>query len=367
VYGRKGGKMSVDDRRIRDRIAQNDVTMARSYLEVDFMEWFSENQIPYGYEAFTIPSVVGPRKEEWDTMVDAIQAAGRNDFDEYDNLTEGTRWEDVRPAEVLGTWNDIYDKHGLQNERVTVEVQRSLSEYSKRMLLPDFALYIGEDFTLAPDGFDWSSWDKIVEVSGLWGVGLPDEATEEDWWDWYRVSAVAYKELAYRLLGLWDDVVYAIPNQPFIEGVSDGIPQGLRRDDSYVIFNTTSASPDLSGLYDALGLSSGDVTQFETRLSPNIELVSYERDLTNRTFRRRELEYTGIRLDAVNSNARTVVVDDGWIVYHGELGEVYFTDDGIHVRESQWRGMNIKLLGEYVTDVASTLSDDGIVENLKEV
>ncbi len=358
--------MSVDDKKIRDRIRQNDVTVARSYLEVDFMEWFSDNEIPFGYEAFVIPSVVGPSKDEWDTMVDAIQAVGETDFGRYDDLTEGTRWDDMRPAELQAIWQDIYDKHRLMDEVVSVEVRRSLSGFSKRMLLPDFAIYKDAGTKIAGEGFDWSSWDAIVEVSGLWGVGLPGESSESDWWDWYRVSAVAFKELAYRLLGLWDDVYYAVPNQPYIEGVTDGIPKPLRNDDHYIIFNTTKASPDLDYLYDALGISGDTVKGFDNLMSPQIELVSYDRGLNSGVIERRRYDYDSLNMGNVVNDENAVIVDEGWVVYHGDMGEVYFNDEGAFVRESQWRNTNMKMLEEYVTDVASRLYDNGIIDNMSE-
>lgn len=359
--------MSGRDRSIRDRIAQNDVTVARSYLEVDFMEWFSENEIPFGYEPFTIPSTVGPSKEQWDRTVDAIKAVGNREFSKYDRLSQGTALEDRRPAEVLAEWEDIYDKHGLQNEQVVVEVRRSLSQYSKRLLLPDFALYFDANTTLAGENFDWSDWDKIVEVSGLWGVGLPGEAGEGDWWNWYRVAAVAYKELAYKLLGLWDDVVWVVPNQPFIEGVSDGIPNALRDDPNYVIFNTTSASPELGGLYTALGLSEKDLTEFESRLSPAIDLINYDRDLDNSTIRAVEWEYDGIDLSVVDEVGDAVIVDEEWIVFHGELGELYISPDSVHVRGVQWENQNMILIREYVMDSISLLNNAGVVTGLKPI
>lgn len=355
------------DREIRDRIAQNDVTMARSYLEVDFMEWFSDNEIPYGYEAFTIPSVVGPDKDEWDTMVDAIRAVGNRNFDDYDQLVDGTRWEDMRPAELQGMWEDIYDKHRLMDEVVSVEVGRSLAEFGKRMILPDFAIYKDYGGKIADEDFDWSSWDAIVEVSGLWGVGLPGESSESDWWSWYRVSAVAFKEFAYKLLGLWDDVYYAVPNQAYIEGVTDGIPRPLRDDDHYVIFNTTSAEPDLSDLYNALGLDRDTVKDFEVLMSPMVDMVSYDRDLNTGVLDEREYEYTAIDVTNVRENENAVALDEDWVVYYGDLGEVYFTNEGPFVRESQWRGINTKMLQEYVTDVAEELFDDGIIMNMTRV
>lgn len=354
------------DRGVRDRVAQNDVTMMRSYLEVDFANWFSENQIPYGYEAFTIPSVVGPNKDTWDRMVDAIRAIGDGNEDMYNSLTEDTPWSDMSAFEVRTTWGNIYDKHRLGAEDVFVPSQEALANFDKRLIMPDFSLYMDADTKIAGGGFDWSDWDYIVEVSGLWGVGLPGESTEEDWWEWYRVSAVAFKEFVYKLLGIWESVIYAVPNQPFIEGVSSGMPNGLRDDDNYVIFNTTTATPDLGGLYDAIGLSGSDVSDFETRLSPDIKPVRQERDLDNERVNSVEHSYNSLDLSRADQNENAVVVSDGWLVYHGELGEVYLSGGSVHVRESQWRNTNMIMLREYISDVLSILTEDGIVRGFAE-
>jgi hypothetical protein len=357
--------MSSSESGIRDRIAQNDVTEMRSYLEVDFAEWFSENGISYGYEPFVIPSVVGPNKDEWDSMVSAIQAIGDGDADLYNTITSGTRFESMSAFEVRTMWGDIYEKHRLGAEDVFVPPQQSLSDFQKRMVLPDFVLYPDFDGKNAPEGFDWSSWDSIVEVSGLWGVGLPGESTEVDWWDWYRVGGVAFKEFAYKLLGLWEDVYFAVPNQPFIEGVTDGIPNELRDDDHYVIFNTTSAEPELGELYQKLGLMDREFKNFDNRLSPVIELVKYDRDIGEQEITEEKYGYSAVDVTAVDNNADTVAISEDMIVHYGELGEVYVSDQGVRVRESQWRETNMMLIREYVMDVMSTLSEDGIVMNLR--
>lgn len=361
--------MSGRDDKIRDKIAQNDVTMARSYLEVDMMEWFSNEEVPFAYEAFVIPSIAGPGKEEWDSMVDAIRAIGDDRFSDFDEAIEGTRMDGMRPVELLSMWTDIHDKHRLKSQHVYVDIKPSLSRFSKRMILPDFALYMDYDRRVAEDYFDWSSWDYIIEVSGLWGVGLPGEATESDWWDWYRVGAVAFKELAYKLLGIWEDVYWVIPYQPDIPGQGGGIPSGIMEDDHYVIARVTQSDLGLDVLADKIGITTDGL---DAKLSPPIEPAEYERPSQgyDEEMKKRVYKHEGINIDAINSNPDAVLVGEGVMMFHGDLGEVYITGDSCYVRESQWRRSNMILLREYVLSVLRELSSDdggGIVEGLEEV
>lgn len=356
-----------NNREIRDKIAQNDVTVMRSYLEVDFAEWLSDNEIPFGYEAFTIPSIYGPSKSEWDMMVEGIKAVGRDDFDEYDRVTEGTRWEDKRPAEILSIWTDIYDKHRLQDETITVPVKESLEGFDKKLMLPDFSIYKDAGIKTAGEGFDWGSFDALVEVSGLWGVGLPEESSKSDWWKWYRVSAVAFKELAYRLLGLWDKVYWVLPNQGYDETTGDGIPRPIREDDHYILMNTTQTDLKLDELEDKLGVTAGSIN---AGLSPPIRPAKYHRpsqspsDYEVGDISQQKFSFDSINMDNINRNERAVRLEDDWLVYHGDLGEVYIHSAHAHVRESMWRKFNMILLREYVLDTLRELGDSGIVQGL---
>ncbi len=358
--------MSNRGSKVRDRIRDNDVTMMRSYLEVDVAEWLSRNEVRFGYEAFTIPSVVGPGKEQWDEVVTAVQNVGEGERDEID-LPDGRTMD---AFEILSLWNEIYDKHRLQDEHVSIPPRQSLAGFGKQLILPDFAIYKDVDRKTARDDFEWSNYDYIIEVSGLYGVGLPEEAEETEWWQWYRVSAVAYKELMYRLLGLWDKVRWVVPNQPYIEGISDGIPNPLRDDDHYIIMNTTQSGLELNELAREIGLT---VDSPDAGLSPAITPTKYKRPTTSTSEYERgqitpvEYEYENIRHANIDQNENAVMLERDFILYHGEMGEVYLDGESVRVRESQWRGMNMIMLREYVLDVLTTLADDGIVEGLNTV
>lgn len=352
---------------IRDKVAQNDVTMGRSYLEVDVMEWFSENEIPFAYEPFVIPSVVGPSNNMWDKMTSAIRALGNGNEQAYEDRTDGTPFEDVSAFEALNMWNEIYDKHDLAGEQVVIPVRESLSRFRKKLILPDFTIYKDVDFKTAPENFDYSDYDYIVEVSGLWGVGLPGESTEEDWWEWYRVSAVAFKEFIYKMLGLWDQVYWVVPNQAYIEGVTDGLPKELRDDPHYVILNTTQSNIQMDRLEDALGVTADTM---DGGLSPIIELANYDRPGTQElpsSFSLTRWEFDGINLENVDAHEKATIVEDDYVVFHGELGEVYISRNGVQVSEIQWRQTNMILLREYIVDVMSKLDDVGVVDGLRKV
>lgn len=355
--------MGARDRRIRDRIAENDLTVMRSYLEVDFADWLSENEVPFGYEAFVIPSVVGPGKEKWDHMAETIRKIGSGERETI-KLPTG---EVMDTADILYLWNDIYEKHKLAEETITVDPNPALAGFQKRMLLPDFAIYNDADTKTAGEGFDWTDYDYIVEVSGLYGVGLPEESDDDDWWQWYRVSAVAFKELAYRLLGLWDKVYFVLPNQAYVEGVTEGLPRQIREDDHYFVMNTTQLGLELGELADRIGVTDKAI---DRGLSPTIQPTKYMRPLDTTTqfemgsITPVEYTFTGVNIDRVPINQDAVLVEDGIVVFHGEMGEVYIDGTDVRVRESQWRNMNMILLREYVLQCLNELSEDGIVEGL---
>jgi len=352
--------MSVDNQEIRDQIAQNDVTVGRSYLEVDVMEWLSDNEIPFGYEAFVIPSVVTSGSIDWQRMLRAIQALGERDQETYRDNTFETPLEDRDAFSALALWNDIYDKHQLAEENVTVPVTESLSKFGKSMILPDFALYPDVEMKVAGQEFDWSDYSYLLEVSGLYGVGLPDESTESDWWDWYRVSAVAFKEFLYRLLDLWDQTYWVVPD-------GQDLPPELRDDDHYVIINPTAADLGLDPLADELGITQKRIAG---GLSPVIELMEYDRPDTNdlpSQFVVTEWEYDSVDPQSARLVDDAVPVDLETVVFHGEIGEVYVTNDGVQVRQSMYENTNLLLLREYALDVVSRLNDEGVVAGLQEV
>lgn len=194
----------------------------RSSLEVEVGEWFSDNEVPYGYEPFVIPSV---------------QATGDEDFT---NLSELVKQQDR--DELLTRWRRIYEKHELGSEG-DVGIEEGLDLYDSNVIVPDFVTYPGAGSqSRRLDWEGWGSWRNIIEVAGLYGLGIQGE-----WQDWYRVKGVAYKELALKALGLWDHSYFLVPND-------SGIPQGVRNDDHYIILNPTQSDAGLDEMTRIEGL-----------------------------------------------------------------------------------------------------------------
>lgn len=185
-----------------------EVLYVRSDLENDFAEWLSDNEVYFGYEPFNIPGVFVDN-DEWDSALSRVE-----------------RMDD----DVVDMWTSIYTKHNLQEER-DVTPREGIDLFSRTEIVPDFSLYTGGE------PVEIGEFDHLVEVAGPYGAGIiPSEA---DWEDWYRVNGVAYKELMYKLLGLWDDVLFVVPN-------SDGVSDELRDDDNYVVVNSTQTDSGFS-------------------------------------------------------------------------------------------------------------------------
>jgi len=191
----------------------------RSSLEVEVGEWFSENRIPYAYEPFVVPSVLA------------------NNEDSFTNLSELVKQGDR--DELLARWRRIYNKHELGSQG-DVGVEEGFDLYDSEVIVPDFVTYIGSGKTQRKVDWDgWSEWSQIIELGGLYGLGI-----QSDWQSWYRVKGVAYKELALKALGLWQDSYFLVPND-------SSIPDGVRDDGHYIILNPTQSDAGLDVLQQA--------------------------------------------------------------------------------------------------------------------
>lgn len=202
---------------------EENVLYLRSDLENEMAEWLSKNELPFAYEPFNIPGTF-VENEKWSDVMDRI-----SDQDD----------------EVMDIWEEIYMKHNLDEEG-NVGVEEGLGRFNKKETVPDFTIYQDEDVLTA--GRDWGKWgefDYMVEVAGPYGAGIIPSGS--DWENWYRVSGVAYKELLYRLLGIWDDVVFTVPN-------SESVGPSVKVDDNYVVVNSTQQDSGLDDFGELLGV-----------------------------------------------------------------------------------------------------------------
>jgi len=207
----------------RDREpGQTDVTEMRSGLEVQVAEHFSENEVPFAYEPFKIPSSFGGRTDSigsGDSLVDSLR----------DDTTSET-------------WARIYRKHNLASAGPS-DSEQVLESISRQEIVPDFALYPGTD--PSPKDVDWAGWTNyshIVEVAGPYGAPPP-----QGFQSWYRFRGVAEKELVYKLLGLWDKTYFVVTDD-------EDIPDDVRNDPHYLVVNPTARDAGVNGLLSFLGL-----------------------------------------------------------------------------------------------------------------
>jgi hypothetical protein len=350
-----------------------------SYLEVDIATWLSENEVPYAHEPFTVPSMYSSGRDLYDMVISMVRQNGRGNVSQYRNIQEDineggldvrTNIQDedgndvmlseLSPFEMRDEWNAIYDKHRLSEEQISPEVVDSLSRFSKQYILPDLVLYRNSDNKTVSQEWDgWDEWTEIVEVGGLWSVGIPEDADDEEWWTWYRVNSVAFKEFIYKLLGLWDDTYFLIPLETPIEGVSQGTPNAILRDDNYITFTSTQAEIDLGDFADELGLFGETVS---SALSPPIQGVRYNRDLIDEEISKDLVSYSGIDMSRVRTYDRTYKASDEFVVYAGELGELYLDGENAYVKESQFKHDSVVMVREYVADSLIKLYDEDVLE-----
>lgn len=205
-----------DEPRTDDEVSGRELVTMKSSLEVETAEWFSDNEIPFGYEPFIIPGMFTVEEDGFNELISSLR--------------------DLSNSDGVELWESIYRKHGLDSEG-DVGAREGLQLLDRSRIEPDFATYPDAENEAKSKSWDgWDNWDSIIEVGGLYGVGVIT-----DWQNWYRASSVAHKELIYRLLDLWQDTYFVIP-----EG--EGISTAVRNDPHYVIINPTQLDSGLEAL-----------------------------------------------------------------------------------------------------------------------
>lgn len=203
--------------------SEGSVLYLKSGLENSMAEWLSQKEVPFAYEPINIPGTF-VENEYWDEIM------GRVDDPDDD---------------LMDTWEEIYMKHEL-GEEGDVGVEEGIELFNKGEIVPDFTIYPDEEeFSKGRDWEGWGDFEYMIELAGPYGAGIvPDTA---DWDDWYRVSGVAYKELLYRLLGIWDDILFIVPN-------SESVGPAVRTDDHYVVINSTQEDAGYDKLEGSIGV-----------------------------------------------------------------------------------------------------------------
>ena len=187
-----------------DEPDQRDVTTMRSSLEVDLAEYLSQEQIPFAHEPFAIPSPF----------------AGIEDVSSAQELIEQSGDDEVR-----NTWRRIHNKHEL-GQLEDMPPQETLELVNTEFIVPDFTTYPGTAMQQRDENWvGWQDYANIIEVSGAYGTPPPT-----DFQSWYRFNSVASKELVFKLLGVWDKVLFVLVDD-------ENIPQQVRNDSHYVIIN----------------------------------------------------------------------------------------------------------------------------------
>jgi hypothetical protein len=195
---------NVERINVDDEPDQRDVTTMRSSLEVDLAEYLSEEEVPFGHEPFTVPSPFE-------------SAADSRTINDIIDETDG--------QDLLNTWRRIHNKHKF-GQLEDMSPEETLAEVDREFIVPDFATY--PDATMEMKGQDWIGWSdyrQLIEVSGAYGTPKINDLSS-----WYRFNSVAEKELAYKLLGIWDKVLFVLTDD-------EDIPEPVRNDSHYVIIN----------------------------------------------------------------------------------------------------------------------------------
>lgn len=383
-------------------IGQEEAEVFDSYLEVDVATWLSRNEIPYAHEPFTIPNDIGDGRDLWNLMFGEIedgkvsqtgmvQAIGERDIQRYNEIQDEivdrgldmqtsiydpelekvAMLSELTPFGLQSTWNDIYDKHKLGDSPLTPPIVESLSGFRKKYILPDLVLYEDTEFKVAPE--DWQGWDEwthILEVGGLWSLTGPID-DDDEWWRWYRVSGVAFKELIYKMLGVWENTTFVIPQDPVTEqDTAFTVTSEMIEEDNYVVFPWTAGGQQMHDLDNRLG-SHIEYIELDNGISPPITPTKYGRPMEGAQpdgpIQPVKFEFDGLEMDMAVRHNRIFPVGPNAIVFVGELGEVLIDRNIMRVRESQWRHESLIMLREYLADVLAQLSDEGIVTGLREI
>lgn len=104
-----------------------------------------------------------------------------------------------------------------------------------------------------------------------------------------------------------------------------------------------------------------------TTLSQPIEPVKYRRNedgIDGEVVAEKYGDWS-LNRDRAKWMANAMEYGENMVLYHGSLGEVYVTDDAVHVSESLYRSHPIMVLREYVLECLSDMKDTDVITGLE--
>lgn len=352
-----------------------DVEVFDSYFEVDVGNWLSLNEVPWAHEPLVIPSERLVSRERWKKMAEAIREMGM-----------------FNGVNIAKEWLEIYEKHNLMV--FEIPPARALKEFDLKYIIPDILIYLGASKEKKGPEWDWHKYDYIIEVSGLYGVRPSPEIIGKPtkFKDWYRAANVAFKELVYKVLGLWDKVYFIIPRQK-------ELPRGIYEDPHFIVMNPVVRGLNIEKLALLFKIPQREIDIGLMQIGP----VFYKRRKDKKRYWGvpQKFEYNNILVEEIPKKLQEFIlkkekevkkakgkkkremerelaefrkvkafsIDENWTVLYVPLCEVYigrYSEEekpGFWVKESLWRNTNIKILRMWMAHIARILEAVGVITN----
>lgn len=101
-------------------------------------------------------------------------------------------------------------------------------------------------------------------------------------------------------------------------------------------------------------------------LGPIVQPILVEREEETGTISKRiQYTFTSLERDNIDRNPRSEPIEDDWVVYHGDMGDIFFHDGHAHVKHQRYEQTKMLVLQEAVMDALSDINSDGLVNGLK--
>lgn len=101
-------------------------------------------------------------------------------------------------------------------------------------------------------------------------------------------------------------------------------------------------------------------------LSPIIEPARLVREKdSSEIIRKERWEFDRLDRENIDENVRAEPIEDDWVVYYGQLDEVYFHDGHAHFKQVRYDQTKVAVMEEAVLDALSDMNSDGLVVGLR--